>query len=317
MSIASLRGEIRDANLFYLDQRPIDERHRLDGVMDVLSDCEIALHRFNTNRNNGNKPSLIECYGFLQILYVQQDAVKELSQLYGLTGTGVPNSWTPSKRSLRCARVRNLRNQLAGHPARNWARTTAIIPEGLIQNDYFEYALYGVGAVGLSSFQKGEVNFAEFIARNEHSLSAQLKRIKKEIWRLENTYRAQEKAIPLEQIMRSSWAYQWGKVYLGSNSFKDNNDRLHALTCVQGVQAEFQKLKTELTNRNLWSRVHRDHFNGVDNGLDWITKTLTTNVKSKAKCDLYDLVYHGTNYHLDCIIDNLKCFDEQMAVKLR
>lgn len=317
MSIISLRSEIRDADLYYLDQRPVSERHRLDGVMDALLDCDNALHRFNANREQNITPSLIECYGFLQVLYVQQDAVRELSHLYGLTGSGVTNSWTPSKKNLRCSKVRKLRNQLAGHPVGNWANTTAIIPEGLIQNDYFEYALYGVGTVGLSSFQRGEVNFAEFIERNEHSLSAHLKRIKKEIWRLEKTYRAREKAAPLIKVMHQSWRYEWGKVYLGQKNFRDNNDRKYGLTCVQGVSAKFQSLKTELSNRNLWKHVHQDHYDGADNGLAWIAKTLNTNVKSKSKYDLYDLVYHGTNYHLECVFENLRCFDEQMAAKLR
>lgn len=171
--------------------------------------------------------------------------------------------------------------------------------------------------VGLSGFQRGVVNFDDFIKRNEYSLEAYLKRIRKEIWKLENQYRAQESTNPLEKVMHTSWSYQWGKVYLGSKKFKDNNDRAYALTCVQGVQAEFQKLKTALTNRNLWSRVHRDHYDGVENGLNWIVKTLNTNVKSKAKCDVYDLVYHGTDHHLKCTVENLKCFDDQMTEKLK
>jgi len=319
MSIEVERGQIKGSELFYIDQRHSSESDKLNGALDVLLDCSNALHEFNINRATGNVPKLLDCYGFLQVLYIQQDAVRELSLLVGLTtrsGRGF-TGWGPRNNRLKCRLVRDVRNNVVGHPSNNNANSTAIIPPRLINTDQFEYALYGIGTIGLSDFQRGIVNFDDFIARNEHSLVAHLKRIKKEIWKLENNYRVQQNSSPLGQVMHQGWSYEWNSVYLGYVNFKDNLKRQYALSCANSVKSKFQSLETEISNRNLWKPFSRYDFDQLIFGLDSLINILGQSIKSKKKWQTYDLIYHGTNKHIEMVLTYVQSFDDEMKKKIK
>src|SRR5882672_6063037 len=82
-------------------------------ALDVIGDTEMALEAYMTappaqhdpgSRDTGNL--YITIYGILQVLYVQQDAVKNLAKSLGI----------PYKHSDATRQVRNVRNAAVGHP---------------------------------------------------------------------------------------------------------------------------------------------------------------------------------------------------------
>jgi hypothetical protein len=88
-----------------------NERDMFFGATDALPDSYAAAESYARSlqfedRSNGH--GLLVCYGFLQALYIQQDAIKHLSCAVGL-------SWRPES-DAKLKRIRTIRNRAAGHP---------------------------------------------------------------------------------------------------------------------------------------------------------------------------------------------------------
>ena len=80
------------------------------GATDALLDAGTAAASYGRAISLDAGANLLACYGFLQALYVQQDAVRTLSRAVGL-------NWHPNSDE-RLKEIRDIRNRLTGHPAR-------------------------------------------------------------------------------------------------------------------------------------------------------------------------------------------------------
>ena len=80
------------------------------GAMDALLDAGAAAASYSRAIAADPGANLLICYGFLQALFVQQDAVETLSRAVGL-------DWRPNTDE-RLREIRDTRNRLSGHPAR-------------------------------------------------------------------------------------------------------------------------------------------------------------------------------------------------------
>jgi hypothetical protein len=79
------------------------------GATDALLDAGTAAASYRRALSRDTGANLLARYGFLQALYVQQDAVRTLSRAVGL-------NWHPNANQ-RLKEIRDIRNRLTGHPA--------------------------------------------------------------------------------------------------------------------------------------------------------------------------------------------------------
>jgi hypothetical protein len=88
----------------YVDKNEALQRRLFLGAMDALLDATEAAANFQHAVGQNKWANLLACYGFLQALYVQQDAVWNVSKALRLT-------WTPFEEE-RLVYIRDLRNRL-------------------------------------------------------------------------------------------------------------------------------------------------------------------------------------------------------------
>jgi hypothetical protein len=91
------------------NRRNATQKRWFHGAMDALLDASEAAASFHLAVGANPGANLLACYGFLQAIYVQQDAVLNLCKALQL-------KWHPNDEE-RLSDIRNLRNRLCGHPA--------------------------------------------------------------------------------------------------------------------------------------------------------------------------------------------------------
>ncbi len=90
-----------------------DDWHTLCAAMDALGDTALALQEFETN-GLGLLPGerYLRLYGFMQAIFLQQDAIKKVADLLRTRPLVIPDHTGWSE-------LRELRNLSAGHPLEN------------------------------------------------------------------------------------------------------------------------------------------------------------------------------------------------------
>lgn len=133
-------------------------------ALDSIQDMEGALYEFS---NLKRKPTLLECLGFLQSLFIQQDAVLILSKIFNL-------DWDFGS-EVELQYIRNIRNRVVGHP--NEARhkkpiSTSFFPSNNITKKEFEATIQFE-----DNWETVNVNFKEYVSKNDIALTRQLLKV--------------------------------------------------------------------------------------------------------------------------------------------
>jgi hypothetical protein len=160
------------------------------GAMDALLDAGTAASSYGRAISPDTGANILACYGFLQALYVQQDAVTTLSRAVGL-------SWRPNSNA-RLREIRDTRNRLTGHPALAGEQAkpsrlssaiisyTEVTPARFRGHVYYEDGLEIV-----------EVEVTAFLQDNEEHLVAQMQVVEAEMDKAEGEFRAEQSQEPL------------------------------------------------------------------------------------------------------------------------
>src|SRR4029077_1522640 len=108
-----IRQRIQDKSHGYYSRLEVwhnaEQRRLFYGATDAILDASNAASSYGGAIVADAGVNLLLCYGFLQALYVQQDAVWNLCKALGLR-------WRPHD-DAGLLRIRMLRNRLCGHPA--------------------------------------------------------------------------------------------------------------------------------------------------------------------------------------------------------
>jgi hypothetical protein len=165
--IENLNGEI-NYSLFYSALDSLDDVN--DGFVDFL--------------RRDMKPSIIDCLGFMQGLYIQQDAVCILSKVFGLEY----KIWDDEEVSS----IRNLRNRICGHPVKAGQHrtfSTSFFTRRNRSKEGFEVVIqYN------DKWRPKKINFEETLSKNKIALSKQLLKIRDKAEKFE------EKMFKLEHV---------------------------------------------------------------------------------------------------------------------
>src|ERR1700754_1022321 len=110
---STIRGRIHNKShdyfAFSMNRWDRTKRSMFYGATDALSDTSNAAGNYEHAITPNMGSNLLACYGFLQALYIQQDAIITLSRAVGL-------NWHPNGNE-RLRQIRDARNRLTGHPA--------------------------------------------------------------------------------------------------------------------------------------------------------------------------------------------------------
>jgi hypothetical protein len=207
-SIANLESTIRDLinhprKRYSLSKDPA-QWYKLCSSMDVIGDTELAINAFLTNikkTNDTDGELYIILYGVLQILFVQQDAVKHLTEALEL-------NYIPNK-TLEI--IRNIRNDSIGHPTKRG------VGKGYAFNFITRMSMTRCGFTLITRHaDRGstleQVNICHLIDEQRNELRQTLNKVIKHLNREAMKHKNQYKNETLADIFHPSLQYYYEKI---------------------------------------------------------------------------------------------------------
>ena len=210
---------------------------KLCSSLDVIGDTELALEAYlqeSEPRDTGKLYLLM--YGVLQVLYVQQDAVKDLAGALGL----------PYTRSAAITTVRNTRNDAVGHPSSSqWGKASSFISR---------ITMFAGGFQMLTMSKSGatetkEVNVPELVERQRVEVGKALQEIVTKLKEEEAAHREKFRDTKLVDFFPASLEHAHEKISEAIGS--DADGRALGAGMLESVHAKIQAFRSELEKRGL------------------------------------------------------------------
>ncbi len=262
------------------------------GATDALLDASAAAATYSRAVTSDPDVNLLVCYGFLQVLYVQQDAVRTLSLAVGL-------QWHPNEDE-RLRQIRDTRNRLTGHPA--WAGDTkkpcprlssAIILNDDITRDGFRGHVYYK-----DGFEELAVDVSSFLKDNEERLAAQMQFIEKKMDEEERKFRTEQVARPFSAFFENGFSYLLQRLCC---DLVDAGRVAQAQTHARMIREIMTKLQQELAGRGFGSEITSYHMERIFTGLDLLEGIMSNGSSSRNTEPKFDLIYDGVEKNVDLL----------------
>jgi hypothetical protein len=280
-----------------------EKRNMFYGATDALADTSDAASNYENAISPNAGSNLLVCYGFLQALYVQQDAVTTLSRALGLR-------WHPNNIE-RLKKIRDTRNRLAGHPALAGERdnprrlSAAIIGYHDITKGGFRGHIY---------FEDGSenvnVDVPAFRRDNEELLSLQMQQVEKQMDEQERDFRKREALHLFSPRFQGPFSYLLQRL---SCDLTDEGRMIQARAHAQQIRKTITDFHDELEARGFSSEGITYHTRLVLTGLNRLEAFTHVQCVTEERQDEFDLIYAGVEKHLSMIlsfaaeIDNKLC----------
>lgn len=295
----TLRARVRAKvqSYYVYDYKRCDRRkiRLLNGALDAFFESRSAEGEYGTAVHAGAKT--LACYGFLQALYVQQDAVATLSKGVGL-------NWAPKKnRKLR--RIREARDRLTGHPSE--------ATDGKQLSSAILYDITEAGFVGAVYFEeKSEriaVNAEEYRRDNEQALIEQIKKIEKRMDDTERTFRTRQAKRPISAALPKNFDYLVRRIYC---TLTNRGDAYLALSHIREVRATVFAIQKDLANRRLDHEGTRDEIGRALAGLDLLEVALNADATDGWTQYKYAVIYDGLNKAIEDFRTSIGDIDKKL-----
>jgi|ERR1700733_634365 hypothetical protein len=272
------------------------------GATDALLDASMAAAAFGHAVRGESATDLLVCYGFLQALYIQQDAVFTLSRAVGL-------KWHPNHDPV-LKKIRDVRNRLTGHPAYAGEKETpkrlssAVITYGDVRPQGFSGLIYFE-----DSGEPVTVNVAAVLHDNETHLVLQMQRIEMEMDRQERVFRVEQAKKPLSDIFGNGFGYLIEKLRC---DLQDPARRAQAQSHVPMILEIIGKIEKELAARDFAPTDVTYHIDLICTALDFMRRMLGRKSHSKNDQKLFDVVFDGFQVNLDALKTIIKEIDDRL-----
>lgn len=218
----------------------LDNWNQICSSLDTMGDTTLSIEEYMTSdypENDGLK--YIYTYGLLQSLFIQQDAVKHLSESFEVN----------FEINEQLKKIREIRNASIGHPTKNKVRGT------VFYNYISRITLSKYGFTLLRSSQ-GDRN--EFIDVDLLSiLTAQLNEIEKsyklistKLIEADRMHREKYKNKLIVDIFHSSMGYKFSKIAEGIYSTSTSHYRSFGLKMLESVEKSYLEFENALKERN-------------------------------------------------------------------
>jgi hypothetical protein len=309
-SFSALRRRIHDKSheyfTFSLGRWDRTKRSMFYGATDALLDTSQASESYEQAITSNMGANLLACHGFMQALYIQQDAVITLSRAVGL-------SWHPNGDE-RLKQIRDTRNRLTGHPAfagmhENPRRlSSAIIAyDDITKLGFRGHVYYEDG------FEDINVDVAAFRKDNEDLLSLQMREVEKRMDERENEFRIREAARPLSSIFTNQFSYLMQRLSCDlTDEGRNGQARTHA-RMIRDLMITFQN---ELVTRGFASEGTSYPLRLIFTGLNRLELFMNDDCPTQEKQDEFDLIYDGIQKNVDQLMNMAAEIDKRLRTPI-
>lgn len=300
-------GEVRERlhrkahDYFLYDPKRWDEaKWRLFfGATDALLDAEFALSNVARGVPADKQHAILACYGYLQALYIQQDAVALIWRALNIAGKPLADP--------KVRRVRELRNRIAGHPARaeklgfgKRASSAIINLHDISPTTGFKAVIYyddDMDVVGVS--------FAQLLADNCGGLLKSLLEAERTMDERESEFRQAERIQPLSESFENGLTYTLEKLRCGP----DDSRREMAMRM---LDRSLDDLEVQLKDRTFLSETAEHSIDSIRAGLR-LGERLHEISEADRVQQTWWVISEGIDSHARNLLGHLHALDEKLA----
>jgi hypothetical protein len=261
------------------------------GATDALLDASTAAAGFGQAVRGAAAIDLLICYGFLQALYIQQDAVWTLTRAVGL-------KWHPNSDPI-VKKIRDIRNRLTGHPALAGERDQ---PKRLSSAVISYSDIRPGGFSGYISYEdRGEpikIDVVMMLQDNEAQLIHQMKKIEVEMDKQERDFRSEHVKKPFSNNFGTGFGYLVEKLRC---DLSDEGCLVQAQMHVQMIREVLQRLHGDLDARGFSFKSTSYDFEAVFMALDFMELIMRKKVHTRSDQVKLSLITDGFEKHLSIL----------------
>jgi hypothetical protein len=303
---ARIHQKSHDYFAFAYRRRQRDDWRMFYGATDAILDSSTAAAAFGDAVRGDAAINLLICYGFLQALYIQQDAVWTLSRAVGL-------KWRPND-DPTIKKIRDIRNRLTGHPSlagegRQPKRlSSAIISYGDVRPECFRGFIYYE--------DRGEpinIHVQTMLRDNEARLALQARKIETEMDKKERNFRSEHSKKLFSNNFGTNFGYLVEKLRC---DLSDEGRVILALTHVQMVREVLRRLQSDLDARGFNSGSVVYHFDRIFAALDFMASVMRKKRHSRTDQFRLDLIEDGFDKNLRFIKSIVDETDAVLSAKI-
>jgi len=294
----------RNYFVFELGRWDKQKRDMFYGATDALLDASEAASTYEASVVSSPTAKLLACYGFLQALYIEQDAVRVLSGAVGM-------DWNPNDDEV-LKKIRDARNRLTGHPAlagesrKSRRPSSSIIPSFSITSQKFIGHIYYSDGT-----EQIEVEVAKFRQENEDHLATQMKLVESKMDNQEKAFRNSEAKRPLSAAFGTGFRYLVDRLHCDLN----NEDRLiQAQGHAQRIRDVMKKLEVDLQSRDFKPELSLLPI--VLTGLDLLEKIMKKQERTESAQHEFDLIFDGLRIQISQLQQSLAALDAKLQTPI-
>lgn len=302
LALSKVRGRIhqRANDFFVCEQKRWDASNwRLFfGATDALLDTEYALSNMPNGIPTDRQNATLACYGFLQALYIQQDATAIIWRALGISGSALSD--------IRVQRVRELRNRIAGHPARA-DKMRGKRPSSAIINLHDINPSSGFKAVIYYDDETDvvDVSFTEILADNCSGLTEALLQAEIVMVEKEKDFRSDQKANPLAVQFENGLTYTLEKLRC------DPNDGRREMA-IRLLSKSLDELESLLKDRGFFYEASDYPISSIRAGLDLGRRLHDIATPDRIQQSWW-VISEGIDSHVKNLLRHLHALDEKLA----
>lgn len=205
--------------------------------IDLIEDSQIAIGEFENAKSLGKKGrSTLLIYGLLQSLFLQQDGLYHLYKCVvneNIKQTDFFNTFSFDKN------IREVRNDIAGHPTNRKKSEFYFITKGLISKDRFTYAGY------TPTFRKVEVDLNTFIIKQLELTRNVLQKVQENISKKIEMRKGEYKDKSLSEMMVGADR----SIELIYRGVRDEERNFQGELGISGLKGAIDEIREELNKR--------------------------------------------------------------------
>jgi hypothetical protein len=300
---AIIRRRIHDKShdYFTFRRRSKQERNQFFGATDALLDTDVQASHFSDGVRAAPDSRLLLCYGFLQALYVQQDAVMTLSRAVGV------DAWKPDDDS-RLREIRDVRDRLCGHPAyrnRTDRPSSAIINLRDVFETHFEGNVYFE-----DKFEVIRVDVEHYLNYNKERLSSQMQKIEAAMDETERAFRSLHADQPFSSCFGRGFPYLRQRLHC---VLSDEDRLIQAESHAARLTEIFRELQQSLVSRGFEAEAKSLTFDILCFGLELLQKLMKRDGDIVERQMHFDLVHTGVEKYIDVLLREMRDLDEKLS----
>jgi broad specificity phosphatase PhoE len=269
------------------------------GATDALLDTQFALSDVAEGLPADKKHAILACYGYLQALYIQQDAVTLIWRALDIPGDSLADAGVQ--------KVRELRNRIAGHPARAEKLGRGKRSSSAIINLHDIDPAIGFKAIIYydDDMDVVDVSFSELLEENCFGLLESLLKAERIMVERETAFRELERGNPLAAKFENGMGYILEKLRCGpEDSRRDMAMRM--------LTKSIDELEVLLKARHFWYDASEHHIDAIRAGIELGERLIEISPQGRAQ-QTWWIISEGIDSHVKDLLRHLSALDEKLA----